>query len=97
MPASRAVCSANVFSLFFVIFSAQTSHPVISECIKPIFTKFSQHDRKSDFKRFSGNDLSTSCENVVNFGAVTSEFKRLTRVHPSSISSLAMFTWRCHC
>ena len=29
----------------------------------------------------SGNDLATSCENLVNFGPVTPEFTTVVRVH----------------
>jgi len=39
LPTERAICSANVFSVF--IFNGPTYHPVISECTGPIFTKFS--------------------------------------------------------
>ena len=45
----------------------------------------------SDFKTFIYDDLATSCKHLVNFGPVTSEFKRVKCVHPSSISSLATF------
>ena len=53
--------------------------------------------RSSNFKRFICNDLATSCKNLVNFGPVTPEFKRLKGVHPLLISSLAMFAWRRYC
>jgi len=43
----------------------------------------------------SFDGLATSCKNLVYFGPVNPEFKRLEGVHPSSISSLATFTARC--
>jgi len=33
--------------------------------------------RNSDFKRFIGNNLATSCKNLVNVGPETPEFKRV--------------------
>ena len=35
--------------------------------------------------------MATSCKHLVNFGLVTSEFKRVKDVHLSSINSLATF------
>ena len=34
------------------------------------------------FRKFNGDDLSTSCKNLANFGLVTPELKRLKDVHP---------------
>jgi len=45
----------------------------------------------SDFKRFIYDYLAISCKQLVNFGPVTPEFKRLKVVHSSSISSLPTF------
>jgi len=53
--------------------------------------------RNSEFKHFNGDDMATSCKNLVNFGPVTQEFTRAIRVHPSLISSLATFAWLRHC
>jgi len=53
--------------------------------------------RNSDFKRFIYDDLATSCINLVNFGPLTPDFKRVKDVHPSLISSLATFALRRHC
>jgi len=39
--------------------------------------------RHSDFKEFICDDLATLCVNLVNFGLVTPEFKRVVGVHPS--------------
>jgi len=47
--------------------------------------------RRSDIKKFIYDDLPTSCKHLVNFGPVTTEFKRVEGVHPSSISGLAKF------
>jgi len=45
----------------------------------------------SGFKRSIYDDLATSGKHVVNYGPVTSAFKRVKGVHHSSISSLATF------
>jgi len=47
--------------------------------------------RTSDFKRLIFDDLATSCKHLVTFGPVSPKFKRVKNVHPSLISSLAMF------
>jgi len=38
--------------------------------------------RNADGRVNSGNDLATSCENLVNFDPVTSEITRVVGVHP---------------
>jgi len=54
--------------------------------------------RNSHFKRFTCDDMATLFKNLVNFGPVTPEFKRVRcTVHPSSISSLPTFAWGRHC
>jgi len=48
----------------------------------------------------NGNDLATSCENLVNFSEVTPEFSRVVEVHHivnSTGISLATFDWWRHC
>jgi len=47
--------------------------------------------RTYDFERSVYDDLATSCKDLVNFGPVTPEFKRVNGVHPCSISSSATF------
>ena len=44
-----------------------------------------------DFKRFTYDDLATSCKHLVNFRPVTQAYKRVKGVHSSSVSSLATF------
>jgi len=56
-------------------------------------------DRKSAFKRFNGNNQSTSCPNLVNFCPVISEFTLLKRaifaaICPQFVDDLHTSRWR---
>ena len=65
-PISGAKLAKSAYSPSFVAFAFQNG----------------MEYRNSDFKRFNGDYLATSCKNLVNFGPVTPEFKRVKGVHP---------------
>jgi len=51
-----------------------------SSFVAPVFQQGLEY-RNSDFQKFNGNDLATLYRNLMNFGPVTSEFKKLKGVH----------------
>ena len=70
---------ARLCHAFLVLISYGTLHAWQS--IKVFASAFDNGlaDRKSDFKRFNGNNQATSCPNLVKLRPVTSEFTLLKR------------------